>query len=390
MTNYFRAKKRLVSLVVLLVSFFLVFAPSAKAIEVVISGNGAESTNEVAVEQTSEIVIEQTNEANIENEVEVEANTGDNTVSENTGGDVTIDTGDVVAQVVVENAVNDSSVEIECCLSGVDVIVADNGADSQNTVELEMDGETSVVVQQTANIVNKVSGSANTGDNVASNNNGNVTIDTGDIYVSGGVNNGPVNVTHVGGSSGSGDVSVNISENGADSINSIFLALNNSSDIQISSFFDINNNVAWNLNTGGNEASGNSGDVEIITGDIFFDFFIKNGPINIGGIDWGCCNLSDPADPEGSNDPNDPSDPSDPDSGDPEIGGSNSSSGSSGGGGDGGGNSSSSSDVGGLSILGLSDTSSAQAKSVIFFAGLIMMIAGFRLIGKETLQKNPQ
>ncbi len=67
------------------------------------SGNGADSTNNSAVNQNTENTTIQSNTANIVNNVNISANTGGNQTSKNTGGNSSITTGDTN---VVANMVN--------------------------------------------------------------------------------------------------------------------------------------------------------------------------------------------------------------------------------------------------------------------------------------------
>ena len=291
-------KRKLLSFISVVLGLMLTVTPSARAVELVISENGAGSESEVQISQETQTNVTQTNEANIANDVNVSANTGENEASGNTGGNVAVSTGDVNENLVVENSVNSSVVETDCCPQDIKATISGNGVDSENEIRLENENETAITVNQIAYITNNIQGNANTGENTANDNTGgSVAIDTGNIYVSGGIQNGPINSTSVKGGSGGAGVSAKISGNGAGSTNSIFANFENDADIFLNFNSDIDNFVNWDLNTGRNEASGNSGNVSILTGDIFFDFLIKNGPINVGGVDWGCCDVFDPGEP---------------------------------------------------------------------------------------------
>src|SRR3990172_10232018 len=82
---------------------------------IVISGNGAGSDNSAVVTQTSVTTVTQSNEAEVTNNVEAEAETGENEANFNTGGDVTISTGAASATAVVTNELNSNAAEVECC-----------------------------------------------------------------------------------------------------------------------------------------------------------------------------------------------------------------------------------------------------------------------------------
>ena len=343
--------------------------------EYVISGNGSGSDNQISVEVETDTVVEQNNEANITTEVSVEADTGSNE-SLNNIGDTSITTGDIESGLTIDTAANFSSVDLGCCEADTDVVIIDNGTDSTNSVLIDKDVDTSIKIAQSADIGTSVDGSLNTGRNEANGNVGDVVIDTGNIYATGGITNGPINVHDVNGGSGGGDLSIKISGNADGSENIITYNTFFSNDINVFNFADLFNQSWWDLNTGDNQANGNVGNVEIRTGDIIFDFFIKNGPINVGGIDWGCCDYGGPDDP---GDPGDPGDPDDP--GDPGQGGTGSSS-------DSGGEilaSAASTEAGGPSVMGLSDTSSEAAQALFFWFGVGLLIFGVALVSKELL-----
>lgn len=367
----------------------LTFTSNVSALELVISGNGERSVNEVVVKEVRDTSIDQSNEANVANDIDIAATTGENTAADNSG-DVAIETGDTSAEVTIENSANVSSVEIGCCPEGDSSLeISGNASNSENAIDLDKNRDVDISIDQTANITNNVTGYMNTGDNVAKDNSGSILIDTGDIKVEGVIENGPVNIANFSGGSNPPSFEAQISNNASDSTNFINLDFNDIFSFNINNNAYIENNVDWDLNTGGNRAKDNVGDVEILTGDVFFDFFIKNGPMNFGGISWGCCGVDDPGDSGGSpsDDPSDPDEPSGPGGpGDPGngAGGDNGST-------DGGG--SSSPDDGGsllaeaastgAFILGLSDTSSEATQSLFFWAGIAMVALGSKILAQE-------
>ena len=353
----------------------------AKALEIVITDNGSGSNNEVQTQVETSTNIEQSNESNISNEVVTEANTGGNEASGNTGGDINLTTGDVNQNLSIENSVNSSVVETECCPQDASVNISGNGADSENGVFLALNNNTDVYIGQNADVKNKIKGVANTGENTAnSNTNGNVSIDTGNIYAGGSIENGPINIHSVRVPSGGGDYSLKIVENAASSINEIAAWFDNDNYVFVNNEADIFNFVNWDLNTGRNNANGNTGgDVSIKTGDIFFDFIIRNGPINVGSVEISCCDIFDPGDPS-DNDDNPPpgGGPSDP--------GSSNNPGSSQGTLL---SSAAATEAGGPGLVGLSDTGSELAQAIFFWAGIIMIAGGAKLIGREASGKLP-
>ncbi|KKT74364.1 MAG: hypothetical protein UW69_C0039G0013, partial [Microgenomates group bacterium GW2011_GWA2_44_7] len=76
------------------------------------TGNGAESTNSASLNNTANATTTQNNDAAIENNVRLNATSGDNDVSKNTGGASSVSSGDTSAQANVVNIAN-SNVEGE-------------------------------------------------------------------------------------------------------------------------------------------------------------------------------------------------------------------------------------------------------------------------------------
>mgnify|MGYP001610521492 CR=1 FL=1 len=67
-----------------------------------ISGNGTGSDNKIVVKHESDCTVKQKSNTNVGLEVDVYSNTGGNTASGNTGGDVTIDTGNATTEITVD------------------------------------------------------------------------------------------------------------------------------------------------------------------------------------------------------------------------------------------------------------------------------------------------
>src|SRR4030042_3886734 len=190
--------EKFITVLSLLLVIFLGPVQTVYAIEIVISGNGSESVNEVTTQVTTQTEVLQTNEASVQNTVNIDANTGSNSSSENTGGDTSIQTGDIKVNTEIATSANSSSVETPCCDTNpkTDIIISGNGDNTQNSVNVTKVQETTIYVNQDAKINNVVNGQANTGGNQVFDNGGSVRIETGDIYVNGKTKNGSVNVYH--------------------------------------------------------------------------------------------------------------------------------------------------------------------------------------------------
>ncbi len=105
-----------------------------------ISGNGANSDNDANVSLSTNKNIDQNNYANIGNLIGVVSNTGNNDANKNTGGEVSIKTGDADANVEVSNMANFNAAHLEgCgCISDLLVKIAGNGADSDNDANVSL------------------------------------------------------------------------------------------------------------------------------------------------------------------------------------------------------------------------------------------------------------
>src|SRR4030042_2937020 len=116
-----------------LIALFYAGVGTVGALEISIenNGGGAEATVEVA--QVTTTTVGQTNQTNVNNDVQVSADTGNNTASDN-GGEVQVTTGDITLDTQISNTVNQSQVAVGCCngTGETQVIISGNGAGSTN------------------------------------------------------------------------------------------------------------------------------------------------------------------------------------------------------------------------------------------------------------------
>lgn len=262
---------------------------------IVISGNGAGSDNFSTVSQTNTTTVTQSNDAHVDNNVTVNANTGDNSASFNTGGDVAVGTGNAVSNVSVTNTLNSNKAEVACCDTGsTDVKIEGNGAFSDNTVTLGKTTATALTQDNDAHVDNNIDSSLKTGDNRAtSNTGGDVTVVTGnaksDVAVSTTAN---VNEAVIGSvtPSNSPSVSLKILGNGAGSDNFITAMLGKSVTLDQDNDAHVDNKVETKADTGDNAATfTTAGDVIIHTGKAVADVAVDNAVnFNYAAGDCGC------------------------------------------------------------------------------------------------------
>lgn len=272
---------------------FSFFPRPAMAEEVLATGNGSDSSNQVTVSNNTQTSVDQSNDANIANSVNVEANTGANSVSDNTSGDASVTTGNVFVTVDLANTANTSTVTQDCCYQGDNVtqaVISGNGTDSQNNIGVSNTSQTTVISEQSAQIANNVSGTAVTGSNQASGNTvGAVTIQTGDITVNEKIKN---KVNHANVSFAAlvaKETVIKISGNGAFSENKITLTNNYDTSVTVDNKAYVFNKSVWDLVTGGNKADENTdSNVSILTGNIIYNSEITNA-VNQSTVEINSC-----------------------------------------------------------------------------------------------------
>lgn len=265
----------------------------ADDLSAIISGNGADSENEIEVKQKSATGIYQDNKAEVENVVLADTDTGDNKADKNTNGDVTVTTGDADTRVGVSTTANSNSAKIGGTgenTGSLEAEISGNGYDSENEIELKLKQDTSVYQDNSARVGNTVVADANTGDNQANKNtSGDVEIETGDAMVIAGIDN-KLNFNWADINCCSAfDVTAKIADNGADSENEIELKLGNSTVVTQDNDAYVQNAIYAAANTGYNKANKNTGGaVDVTTGDADVLVGIDN-MLNFNWADVDCC-----------------------------------------------------------------------------------------------------
>jgi len=161
-----------------------------------------------------------------------------------------------------------------------EISITGNGNTSNNSVSIEKSNSTNVTQNNTAAVDTTVTQTANTGDNSASNNNGNVNVKTGDVAVKTTVDT-TLNYSEVTGKCcPNGDVSVTIAGNGSNSTNQATATSNTSAQVTSNNNATVTNTISGYVNTGNNKAYANTGTVSITTGSVTIDEKILNNNIN--------------------------------------------------------------------------------------------------------------
>jgi hypothetical protein len=271
-----------------------------------ISDNGSYSDNKIEVDTSkrrdnNETQVFQDNTAAVSNNVDSSAKTGDNSAKRNTGGDVTVSTGDATATVDVSTTANANMAQVgggqEANGNALSAIITGNGSKSDNSVELDLNHKTSIVQDNLAEISNNVDAEAKTGKNDAKDNtSGEVAILTGnakaDVTVDNLVNFNAAEID-------CGcllDAEAKISGNGYDSENEIKAKLGEDRSVfqggreGSGNLAALSNNVAADAKTGKNEAKFNTGettDPVVSTGDAESLNSVENaGNVNVYGLPY--------------------------------------------------------------------------------------------------------
>lgn len=152
-----------------------VVAPMAFAADVTISGNGEGSHNTVTLSNSNTTSVSQSNVMSVSTTVNSSANTGGNQANENTGGDVTVTSGNASSTVGVSVTGGDNSATVTPC--GCDpvnpsVSITGNGKDSKNKVKNTNSNTLSVGQAGVLSVGTTVGSKAKTGKNKANGNTG--------------------------------------------------------------------------------------------------------------------------------------------------------------------------------------------------------------------------
>jgi hypothetical protein len=270
----------------------------AATTEIIISGNGADSSNTAGVTVSNSTQVSQTNTSNIVNNVSANSNTGGNEANKNTGGSVSVDTGNAKTVVGVSNTTGSNVADVQNCNCSTDALVeiSGNGAESKNTTGLKLTDKVVVAQKNDSDVFNHVDADAKTGSNEANKNTGgSVEISTGNALTKVELSTtAGSNIAQVGGGNqGAGSVALKILGNGADSKNEIALNLDRDVLLQQSNISDVSNWIGADAKTGGNKAGKNTGGtVSIDTGNAVAGAFVDNS-VGFNWADVGCDCLGD-------------------------------------------------------------------------------------------------
>lgn len=294
-------KYALCAIVCVLLGFNQIFSYPVFGQEFSVSGNADGSSNDISYQAEESNQVQQTNIAEIENNVGVEVQTGENEANGNSG-EVEISTGGITGGIEILNTGNNSTAQNGCCgeedpsLSSIE----NNGAQSENTINISENSSNKITLSNGLVLTNNISINADTGDNEAEDNEGDVTIQTGNISLLAQIFNQNLNTADISATSQNKSFNYRVKNNGSGSTNLVAEASNTENEYFILNDVYMVNDITSNLNTGGNKAnknerssSSNKGKVFISTGNIYLDLILSN-KVNTSKIIADCCRKTVP------------------------------------------------------------------------------------------------
>lgn len=285
--------KKILAFAFLLCSFlFLGTKTYADEINLSSSGNGSDSNNQITVQSASNTSVSQNNSTSITNNSSSSANSGGNNASSNTGGSAQIQTGNATVNTTVTNQnINSNQATNNCqCETTINSQITGNGSSSNSQITTSIVNNLTSNQNNVANIANTITSVGNSGNNTANHNNGNVTIQTGNVVSAINVQNKNINNSVRDLSKTQITLKAKISGNGDGSENSISESIASDVNVESNNIAHILNTITQKLNSGGNTADKNNGNVLITTGDVTGTVMLKNEGINsnITQVNCGC------------------------------------------------------------------------------------------------------
>ncbi len=258
------------------------------------SNTGADSTNQAENNTNNTTQIDSSNTANLSNDLILNSSSGGNHSNKNTG-DGSVVSGDATVQALVQNQANSdhtSTGGTPCggCGAGSSATNDKTGANSENTAVNNVNSDTLITNNNTANLDTGVIAIAGTGRNTADKNTGNGEVITGDANVGltvvnvantdiGGVKTSEFNVFD----DHNGDILIDLSgaqsasspavsqsgnnQTGSDSTNQASTNSNTALTIVNNNDASVSTDLVVDASTGLNSADKNTGNGSVTTGD---------------------------------------------------------------------------------------------------------------------------
>lgn len=247
-----------------------------------ISDNSRDSVNVVNLDQNNKVKVSQDNRAYVNNNVNVDADTGDNRANDNRG-DVTVRSGNVTSSVTLTTTANANSAFVGGNGNGegqLSATIEGNDRNSFNKIDLDLANWVILDQDNFADVDNDVEVDADTGDNRADDNRGDVLIDAGNINSTVTVDN-MVNFNAADVDCGCiYNVTADITDNSRDTFNKINGELSSGlvalqeNDAYVDN--DLDGREGVDLDTGDNHSDDNRGDVTVNPGNATSTVTLEN------------------------------------------------------------------------------------------------------------------
>ncbi len=165
--------------------------------------------------------------------------------------------------------------------SALEITVEGNGESSSQEVSVQNEQTTQVSQNNAASVQNNVDINASSGGNSASGNAGeNTNISTGAVQASEAITNALNSASASHACCDGQGTTITVSDNGANSTNTVEAHTSVSTQINVSQTAGINNTTRISANSGGNQANNNGGNVSISSGNVVVENKITNKNIN--------------------------------------------------------------------------------------------------------------
>lgn len=180
--------KKVTALLSAVFALALLVAPvSADTVDAEISDNGSSARSRIEAMRSRMTSYKQVSNFEAVNDVVVESNTGGNDANRNTGGDVSVSTGDVDTTVTILNHGSSNELLADDCgceEDDVDVLISNNGERSRNYVKIKNRTRNERTQRSNFTPLNLLGMYGDTGYNRANSNTGSdsmVDVETGDV-----------------------------------------------------------------------------------------------------------------------------------------------------------------------------------------------------------------
>lgn len=155
----------------------------ASEINLSVVGNGSDAQNQISLASNQNVTSVASNSVVINNVIVTKANTGKNTINDNTVSQISLQTGDIHQESAITNVVNHTESDISTGQAGLVVIIKKNGSGSVNQISVTTQNDVNQITYNMSAIKNILLNDLNTGKNTINGNTAeNIMLQTGDVF----------------------------------------------------------------------------------------------------------------------------------------------------------------------------------------------------------------